>query len=749
MTDLFDAAEVNRFLDTYPHPDGRVLLVAIHPDTGEITAASYDLPAQVDRAVLWISDRNERDGCNLYWTVNATREPMGKKPLAADISAMHALYVDIDPRVGEDFGDERVRILGLLDDSPPGVPGPPSLVIDSGGGFQFFWALREPVPVADPEDAKRYNQFLELAYGADSCHNIDRILRLPGTINWPNPKKRDKGRQPATARVVRYDPEVTYDIADFQQAPAVAKAEKREAQVDAAVVERVENVADDPRFADASDLCKVVIVQGTDPDAPTRFPSRSEALFFVCCELVRAGLDDQTVYAVITDPGFDISASVLDKPDPEKYARRQIERARENAVDPHLREMNDRHAVINAPNVGVLCWVPSEIDDGREVAVLQSFGDFRNRYCNRRVVGGEDANGNPRSVPLGKWWLENAHRRTYDGMRFRPDLPPDGRVEGDYLNLWRGLGVDAAPGDWSLMRRHIHEVLAGGDRDHAEYIIRWSAWAVQNPARPAEVALVFRGGKGVGKGLFGRAMRRIFGQHGMQIASSGHLTGRFNDHLRDCCLLFADEAVAPDDHRADARLKSLITEPEIVIEGKGEKIVKTPNRLHIIMASNEEHVVRATKDERRYAVFNVSAARRGDRDYFGAVMAQMEAGGYAAMLHDLRGEVLGDWHPRWSIPQTEALADQQDRTRADPWLDFLGERLGDGPGKVRAEDVWAALGFEDASRRTQEHNNRLGRAMQAMGFERRKRRFGSDPEYAYVRGDGAERLYPNGNGEVL
>ena len=58
------------------------------------------------------------------------------------------------------------------------------------------------------------------------------------------------------------------------------------------------------------------------------------------------------------------------------------------------------------------------------------------------------------------------------------------------LNLWRGWGIEPHPGDWSLLRRHIEEVLAGGNKEAADYIIRWIAWAFQNPAERAEVALV-------------------------------------------------------------------------------------------------------------------------------------------------------------------------------------------------------------------------------------------------------------------
>ena len=50
------------------------------------------------------------------------------------------------------------------------------------------------------------------------------------------------------------------------------------------------------------------------------------------------------------------------------------------------------------------------------------------------------------------------------------------------------------------MKHHIAEVLAAGDPASLEYIMKWSAWTVQNPGERAEAALVFRGGKGSGKG---------------------------------------------------------------------------------------------------------------------------------------------------------------------------------------------------------------------------------------------------------
>ena len=82
-----------------------------------------------------------------------------------------------------------------------------------------------------------------------------------------------------------------------------------------------------------------------------------------------------------------------------------------------------------------------------------------------------------------------------------------GPVGRDCLNLWQGWGVEAEPGDWGLIRRHIEEVLAGGKRNSVS-MSRWIAWSIQFPDQQAEVALVLIGEKGTGKGTLARCLNR-------------------------------------------------------------------------------------------------------------------------------------------------------------------------------------------------------------------------------------------------
>ena len=182
---------------------------------------------------------------------------------------------------------------------------------------------------------------------------------------------------------------------------------------------------------------------------------------------------------------------------------------------------------------------------------------------------------------------------------------------------------------------------------------------VQHPGRPAEVAVCFQGGKGVGKGTWGRVLTQIAGKHGMHITSSDGLTGRFNDHLRDVVLLFADEALKPYDKDGESRLKGLITEPRIAYEGKGRDIVSGRNMLHIVMASNEDWFVPAGLDgERRFMMQRANGKRAGQHSWFQALHDELNSGGLQALMWDLMNRDIGSWDPRQGIPATQAFVEQ-------------------------------------------------------------------------------------------
>lgn len=314
--------------------------------------------------------------------------------------------------------------------------------------------------------------------------------------------------------------------------------------------------------------------------------------------------------------------------------------------------MNERFCVVlNGGKFAVFMEDEDGVfDPPRRVWTKMSRADFIHYHEDERVR----PMGSKRDLSVAEVWLADPRRRKYRGIV----MDPEGR-HGDKLNLWRGWAVEPKPGDWSLMKDLIEDVLCSGDGASSDFVLRWIAYMLQKPGVSPEVAICFRGAEGTGKGTLGRALMAITGIHGLTVSSPTQFAGRFNAHLRSVAFLFADEAFWPGHKEAEGVLKQLVTEPVIAYEAKGADIVPGRNLVHLMMASNNEWVVPAGLDARRFAVFDVSDRRRGDEAFFQALNDQLLNGGLAAMAHDLMALELGDWRPARHVPKTQALADQK------------------------------------------------------------------------------------------
>lgn len=348
----------------------------------------------------------------------------------------------------------------------------------------------------------------------------------------------------------------------------------------------------------------------------------------------------------------------------------QEEEFTEEALELALQNMNEENCVVRVGGKTVVMWFAE--DRKRRIARYSSFQAHKDYYANKvaRVMRDDDI----KKVSIANAWLCWRDRRTYKGVTFQPLA---GDVVDGKINLWRGWGAEPRLGDWSLMKDHIKIILANGDEEFARYILMWAAWAVQNPGLQSEVVLVLKGREGTGRGIFGRSLARIFGQHALHISNHKDMVGEFNIHLQDAAFVFADEAFWPGDKSAEGTLKRIATEDTIFVQAKYVDKYSVRNCLKILMASNADWVVPAGLDARRYAIKTVSDARMGDKPYFIALYHQMENGGLEAMLHDLLNMDLQGWHPRDSVPKNEDLMHEK-ITSLDPEDAWLFDLLNSG-----------------------------------------------------------------------
>ncbi len=631
-------------------PEGPWNLVAIAVDEKGLDGKTFH-PGQEDDVVKWLTRYATR---NHYYTLNPILRDIDTKPSRKDIKELAFLHVDLDPRAREDVASEQARILKLCE----AMGTKPTCLVFSGGGYQALWKLEDPLPINGQEeafeDAKLYNLQLEIIHDADHCHNVDRILRLPGTANHPDKKKREKGRTPQLAKVIWFN-DVSYSLDQFTKAPQVQSADTgfsgHTVQVDGNVqrLESLDSLSVGP-------LCRTVIAMGQDPDEPGRWNSRSEPLWWVICEMVREGIDDQTIYAIVTDPDWSISGHVLDQPRPHDYAVRQIERAKDEAIDPILCELNDRHAVVQIGGAVKILRedsIPIGKGEFRPVINYMTFADFNNYYANRFITMTSAGSENTVDIPVGKWWVCNKHRRTYEGVVFVPGKDVDG-----YYNLWKGFGYEARPGNCEPFLGHIRDNICQGNEEWYDYLVGWMACLIQHPDQPGEVAVVFRGKPGTGKGFFFNQFGKLLGRHYLPVRDSNHVFGRFTQHLQECVFLFLDECIWAGNKKQEGMLKSLITEDTVLVEGKGTNAQVMMNFIHLGMASNEDWVVPVGNFDRRFFVLDVGDEQRRNREYFGDIVKEMEAGGYEALLHYLLSYDLSEFDVT-QVPSTEAHKEQK------------------------------------------------------------------------------------------
>ncbi|MGO9627244.1 MAG: DUF5906 domain-containing protein [Steroidobacteraceae bacterium] len=570
---------------------GCLTIVAINPLGKECFGRSVNAknPGRADAFI----EKYRGKQYNLYWSVNPTDKFVDKKPDKTDIESVGWLHVDIDDPSPEAL--DRLRNYRV----------PPTLIIFSGGGYQGFWKLREPQHAnGNAERLEAYNQLLIRDLGGDKgTWNIDRVMRLPGTTNYPTATKLKKGRVPIDASLLEAHARI-YDLGDFGEAAPAADAALKD-------------------------------VPKAGAPAPEKSIDRSAELLAKAGKRVRAGMKDPDIHKELAD-----DPHARDQADPWRAIQNAIDVARKDQSEA-VELINKEHALIFIEGKLGVMW-KGEWTGG--LPRMSSIEDMRTFWRNKGVR---------KSNPINEW-LDSPGRDEYIDIVYEPGVLDVGRS----FNLFTGYGVEPRSGDCHLIRAHIREVLCKQDASLSDYVIQWLANIVQTPRNKPGTTIVIKSGQGAGKGRFANYLGSMLGRNYLALNHSAQLLTQFNDHLAGKLLVFADEVVWPNDHRGVKKFQSYITEPTIFVERKFVPGFTVPNYARFIVVTNEEYAAPADIDDRRYVVLEASDQHRDDFDYWNALEAERLSGGPAALLHYLLNEVKITVQLRRN-PKTDALGHQK------------------------------------------------------------------------------------------
>lgn len=237
-------------------------LAFIHPERVGLQGSTYELK-QFKNMIKEIETK-QRFGFGIYYSLNEGCEVYNQrgfngKLLADEMTKAHMMGFDIDWIKGDQT--ERYHFqqhtLGLIF----GRNGPkPDVMVSSGGGLQALFVFGHPLNVAmsrakvpskeqgvSDTVARGFRDAYGLLYkdivleierwiaplikeGAakvDQLGNIDRVFRLPGTINFPTQAKIEKGATIQQALIV-YDDNTTSEFLELRESiPQITPAPER------------------------------------------------------------------------------------------------------------------------------------------------------------------------------------------------------------------------------------------------------------------------------------------------------------------------------------------------------------------------------------------------------------------------------------------------------------------------------------------------------------------------------------------
>jgi hypothetical protein len=618
-----------------------IQLVAIWPD-GPVVGHWFGSDAA--SAARWASDTNDL-GYNIYWTVNVVKPGTNGKPSKEDITHVRFAHVDIDPPRDSSEWTINTALAAVL-------PLEPTSLISSGGGVQALWRLDMDVAVSRVE---AINKALISQTGGDaSCWNADRLLRVPGTINYPNAVKRARGREPTRAVTIFSEPAAIRAVASLLS----------EVTADP----RVRIVELPPyRLLTSDDLVPSPSPRLYDLIDRPRGADRSADAFACGAEMASCGYDDATILGVLMNPANAVHAHIGDQNPPERAARRILERVRQNS--PALVFGGEPVASASAPE-GLklrqgpeIMSVPNQIHHFKGCVYITHSktirdpsgrqydkGQFDVAYGGHEFIVDRQSTGQRRGITTSAWDALTQNRvyqcERVDKSCFRPALPPSAVIveEGvSMINTYVPIETTREEGDVSLWLTLLERLLP--DADDREKLIHWMASAVQNPGVKFQWWPVIQGVGGNGKTTILNVMATAIGRRYSHLVNPEAMiktANQFNGWVENKLFLgFEEIFVGADRRHMIDTLKPLITNSWLGVERKGIDQYTTDNFANGIMCTNHKDAIPVSDDLRRYGIFYTAQQEEAhlDRDgltqqfFSSELYPWLNNGGYAHVTH--------------------------------------------------------------------------------------------------------------------
>ncbi|MCK0153876.1 DUF5906 domain-containing protein [Alcanivorax sp. S6407] len=289
---------------------------------------------------------------------------------------------------------------------------------------------------------------------------------------------------------------------------------------------------------------------------------------------------------------------------------------------------------------------------------------------------------------LFKSWEDSPSRKIVYGLKFEP-----GRDLGkDWVNLWRGFGVEPNPKGEAGCKRIIEHFwkLCGSRNEMFSWLMRWIAYPLQYPGAKMDTSVVMFGAEGPGKSaVWENVVMPIYGDAATTIGQA-QLESQFTGWQAGKCFALAEEVVSrAEKSHYKGQLKHLVTGKTVRINEKHAPERVESNHMNMVFLSNETVPLLLDQGDRRYMVLYADDVPGAD--YFQLLFEEIHGDGVGCFFQYLLSLDLGDFGT-WTRPplseEKEGLVEMGMSTALyfhKLWKD--GE-LGLPYGAVASADLW-------------------------------------------------------------
>lgn len=241
---------------------------------------------------------------------------------------------------------------------------------------------------------------------------------------------------------------------------------------------------------------------------------------------------------------------------------------------------------------------------------------FTNVYCNVLIE-----KAGIQSIEEKKFileWIKDPKIRTYETIDF---LPPPLKCPPTTFNMWRGFAIEhqevESSGNIEPFMEHSR-ILVNHDEKSLWYLHCFLAQIAQCPGETVGTALLFKSEQGAGKNVFIEFLTKMFGEDICYETANPvqDLWSRFSLGRKNRLLINIDETSGKDTYQFAEQLKNMITSKTLNYEKKGIDPITLRNFNRLLFTTNNPNSLKIEQGDRRYAVFECSNEKKGNKAYF-------------------------------------------------------------------------------------------------------------------------------------